>query len=318
MARLRGNKWQADAIVGGKRVRPAFNTREEAEAFEKSAQHMDSMEAASIGRLFPAYADKLWKSKRDYKGALSITNELIRMLGENTLVHRIDDDSVDALVEEWDNKDLADQSINNKLSKLSKLLKYARKKRLIQSLPLIELRPQDPNGRMRFLLPDEEKTLFAHMNEQDRAFCTFLLYTGGRFNESRSIEWRDVQANYYSVTFRQTKNGKFRTVPLTAQAKDALAWCKDKGFEQPFAFITSYTGFRQRWQTARNKTPMKLDDGVIPYVLRHTCASRLAQNGVDVAVIKEWMGHASINTTLRYAKLNAKPLEAAAAILEAA
>ena len=50
---------------------------------------------------------------------------------------------------------------------------------------------------------------------------------------------------------------------------------------------------------------MKLEDDpqFVVHMLRHTCASRLVQRGVPLAVVQKWMGHSNIQTTLRYAHL---------------
>ena len=45
------------------------------------------------------------------------------------------------------------------------------------------------------------------------------------------------------------------------------------------------------------------DKEFVPHLCRHTCASRLVQKGVPLKVVQEWMGHKSIQVTLRYAKL---------------
>ncbi|MGB1611160.1 MAG: tyrosine-type recombinase/integrase, partial [Flavobacteriaceae bacterium] len=52
------------------------------------------------------------------------------------------------------------------------------------------------------------------------------------------------------------------------------------------------------------------------HCLRHTCASRLVQRGIDLRVIQEFLGHKSISTTIRYAKIAPKNLETARDVLE--
>jgi site-specific recombinase XerD len=53
---------------------------------------------------------------------------------------------------------------------------------------------------------------------------------------------------------------------------------------------------------------LKLGKDVVIHTLRHTCASWLVQRGVDLRRVQVWMGHKSIQTTLRYAKLSPKSL----------
>jgi site-specific recombinase XerD len=48
-----------------------------------------------------------------------------------------------------------------------------------------------------------------------------------------------------------------------------------------------------------------------PHVFRHTCAVHLIEAGVEVNVIRGWLGHADLTTTNRYAEINTKAKEAA-------
>ena len=58
------------------------------------------------------------------------------------------------------------------------------------------------------------------------------------------------------------------------------------------------------------------DKEFVLHALRHTCASRLLFMGVDLVTIKEWLGHADIQTTMRYAHMAPNKLAHAAAILD--
>jgi len=51
------------------------------------------------------------------------------------------------------------------------------------------------------------------------------------------------------------------------------------------------------------------------HAIRHTVASRLVQNGVDLYVVAKWLGHTSIKTTERYAHLSPENLKKAAQVL---
>lgn len=316
MARLRNGKWQADAIVDGRRARPVFVTKEEAEAFERNASVVTSLDQSSIGVLFPQFAETLWAKSKDYKGALSITRELVRRMGETTQIFSINEETIDALVEELDSEGAADQTINNKLTRLSKLLKRARRKKLLAAVPVIELRKQK-QGRIRFLTSEEEQTLFAQLSEADRHFARFLLYSGCRYAEAVRLEWRDATDD--TLTFWLTKSGKPRSVPVTRPVREALEWAKARKGNQPGPFSDmTYTAFLRRWKTARKRAGLGRDASVIPHALRHTCASRLVQRGVDIRKVKDWLGHASITTTMRYAHLAPKDLFDAARLLEVA
>lgn len=309
MARKRGTSWQADVYVGTKRIRSTFKTKGEAEEFERKAVSM--ADTSNVGTVFPEFAKEMWEGRKSWRDAKRITDEWVMRLGPETPVHRITDDTIERVVKDLKTIGNAGQTINNKLTRLSKLLKRCHRKRLIPSVPFIELNKQY-KGRIRFLSPDEERSLFSFLGPDDRAFSQFLLYTGCRVGEALDLEWRDVTPD--TVTFWITKGDKARSVPLTEPARQALAHFKGRAVK-PFLTVT-YSTFSKHWDKAKEAAGLGKDDQVVPHVLRHTCASRLVQRGVDIRRVKEWMGHASINTTMRYAHLAPKDLDVAARVLE--
>jgi site-specific recombinase XerD len=61
---------------------------------------------------------------------------------------------------------------------------------------------------------------------------------------------------------------------------------------------------------------LEMDSEFVIHSLRHTCASRLVIAGIDLYVVKEWLGHSSIQITERYAHLNPAKLVQAVEVLE--
>jgi len=61
---------------------------------------------------------------------------------------------------------------------------------------------------------------------------------------------------------------------------------------------------------------LEKDNEFCIHALRHTCASRLVNAGVDLYVVKELLGHSSIQITERYAHLNPVKLVQAMEVLE--
>ena len=58
------------------------------------------------------------------------------------------------------------------------------------------------------------------------------------------------------------------------------------------------------------------DPEFVLHTFRHTCATRLLEAGVDIYTVKEWLGHKTIETTLRYAKMTNMKLNQAKDLLE--
>ena len=60
----------------------------------------------------------------------------------------------------------------------------------------------------------------------------------------------------------------------------------------------------REWNRARKAMGLEDDPWFVFRCCRHTCATRLVQANVNLAVVKEFMGHKTIETTLRYAHVN--------------
>jgi integrase len=108
------------------------------------------------------------------------------------------------------------------------------------------------------------------------------------------------------------KNGKPRTVPLTARAYDILWKRKRAGYDDPFGFTN------QRVDDMIKEFRKVHDfDCRLLHTCRHTFCSRLVQSGVPLAVVKELAGHSDLQTTLRYAHLTSENLSDAIKTMEA-
>ena len=217
-------------------------------------------------------------------------------------------------------------TINVYLSRIRKLLSYAKELGEVSvdlKYPTVTI---GDNARMRFLTESEERSLLElleHWGLIEHARLTeFLIDTGCRLGEvipgaakASPIEWgeisegaggtapaiRDPKTGEYRQVVRimRTKTAKPRTLPLTDRAIAALRWSRSQGHRRPFAGLDSQRYYRRLTDAAKH---LQMPD-VVPYTMRHTCASRLVQRGADLRRVQTWMGHAKIDMTLRYAKL---------------
>lgn len=294
-------------------MRKRFKTKAEAEAFEDPRR--SSGGPNSIGAVFQNGCDLFWKGTDNERMAVSHTKFLIGYFGEKNPVSSINTAAVtDLKFYLRDEVGNSPATINRKLAALSRLIRHAYDHEIILKRPKIEYLEEGP-GRSRFLTPEEEQRLFEPMNLHHRAYAAFLLYTGCRVSEALNLRWQDITQDG-RVTFVDTKNGDVRTVPLVSRAKASLQYTKGEGWSAPFSRI-NYDSFHSGWQRAKKLAGLGDDSEVVPHVLRHTCASRLAQSGkVDLYRIRDWLGHHSIRVTERYAHLMPENLKEAAAVLE--
>jgi integrase len=109
------------------------------------------------------------------------------------------------------------------------------------------------------------------------------------------------------------KNNKPRSVPMTGRVKDIFKRRVVSHKPKPFPYTNDWLG--DLWDRAKFKMGLKDDPQFVPYALRHTCASRLVQRGINLRVVQEWMGHKTITVTMRYAHLTPTNLLEAVKVL---
>lgn len=201
-------------------------------------------------------------------------------------------------------------TINRTLAALSKMLKHAQLMEWLPSIPIIP-REKEAEARCRVLSDDEIERLGSYMMSEHADIILFLVETGMRVSEMARLTFHDLTFDGAGdavfathATLRQTKGGKVRRIPISTIANEVLdrvGYGRD--FDRVFPGF-SQSQFNHDWNYARNHVfPENERAEIVPHALRHTCASRLAAKGAGLSDIKEWLGHANIQTTMRYVHL---------------
>ena len=267
----------------------------------------------SISDLFSRYGDNLWEAGKHKVNVTSFIGEINEILLNKTF-STFDQETLDALVNKLRERGNSNATINRKLAALSKLLRKASKMGEIHSLPEFR-RQKEKRGRVRFLEYDEEDKLFAAIRARSEHYyllSVFLVDTGARLGEAIGLRWNDIHDG--AVTFWLTKSGRSRSIPLTRRALEAVRSI-DRKRAGPFAGIEQYK-YRAVWHEARAEIGLANDTELVPHCLRHTCASRLVRGGVDIRRIQMWLGHQTLQMTMRYAHLATQDLDVCVPVLE--
>jgi integrase len=266
----------------------------------------------TLRELSDRFSDTLWEPGKHKLSCISFVLEIHEIMLLKGIRH-FDDHLVDILIAEFRKKSNRNATINRKLSAMYKLLRKAERSGMIKRLPSY-VRLPEKNGRIRFFTLEEEGRFFEAMrarSEDHYRLCLFLIDTGARVGEALGLKWGDLTRD--RATFWITKSGRSRTIPMTARASDAV-------FSQmhpvgPFANI-EYPRFLYDWNAVKKKVGLGDDKQIVPHILRHTCASRLVQAGIDLRRVQSFLGHQTIQMTLRYAHLATNDLDQCVAALE--
>lgn len=174
-----------------------------------------------------------------------------------------------------------------------------------------------PEGRTRWITRGEAQRMIIVAQAMAArphlpAFIQLALHTGCRRNELLKLRLQRVRIGEGLITLESsdTKTKKHRVIPLNAPALHALdtmaTWRAEHCPTSPWVFpsprdpskplTTIQKGFRSVCAKA-NIEDFRIHD------LRHTCASWLVMAGVPLLVIRDLLGHSSIEMTERYAHL---------------
>jgi site-specific recombinase XerD len=159
----------------------------------------------------------------------------------------------------------------------------------------------------------DRRTMFG---QRDYGLLLFLYNTGARISEALNVCCTDLHLTPPRQVRLHGKGKKDRLCPLwrdTTQALQRLPTVRD-GVPGAFVFVNRHGQpltrdgvaylLHKYVVAAIPTTPTLQHRKITPHVLRHSCAVALLQSGVDVTVIRDYLGHASIATTSRYLTTN--------------
>jgi integrase/recombinase XerD len=188
-----------------------------------------------------------------------------------------------------------------------------------------------PPPETHFLERDEIQTLLAGLPSRgrhalrDRSLLLFLYNTGARVQEVADLRVEHLDLGGHPRVRLHGKGDKWRACPLWQETARLLRLLLEArgGQVQPRAPVFSSSRGRPLTRFGIYKVVRRhagvLDSDpceskgrrISPHVFRHTTAVHLLEAGVEVNVIRGWLGHADLSTTNRYAEINTRAKEAA-------
>ncbi|MEM7200237.1 MAG: site-specific integrase [Planctomycetota bacterium] len=311
--------------TSGKRRRISTGKRDKGEAQLAAQEILAGRGSTSLGYTLAEALDDTWRARWDrQKGAkqLSYVVGVIREQFGSLQCTAIDYIWLEEWVNQLRGQGLAAATIRTRLGVVSVALDHAVKRRKLASKPPFPTISVN-NTKVRYLDADEEQIILAKAMEISPTIyhlVCVLLDTGARLSEITKSRPSDVVGG--DLRLEDTKNGKSRNVPLTSRAAASLRclhvtpeWLEiTRGVRTSVTRRDSAKSWCvKRFTKVRNAAGLP---DVSLHTLRHTTASRLVQAGHDLYLVKEWLGHSTINVTERYAHLAPSSLKGMAASLE--
>jgi integrase len=222
------------------------------------------------------------------------------------------------MVETWISRmDRSASARAKELALMHGIFKRARKVYDLPNNPVadVEKPPIGRSGDIEVFSPEEVMALVrAATDAQDAAIFLTAAFSGLRRGELLALRWRDidfagsvirVRASYAAGQVTTPKSGKVRSVPMAPDVAKALAELGARDYktgDDDLVFVGRLGSFvdpsalRRRYDAAVKRAGLRR---LRFHDLRHTFGTRMIAKA-DIRRVQEWMGHADIQTTMKY------------------
>jgi integrase len=262
--------------------------------------------------------DERWKDNKDGLKSQRIAERLMEITGDIP-ISKIDEEVIKRLIKKLEESGIKGATVNRYLATIKTLLRHHR-----QPWEHIKLK-KESKGRIRVISHDEMTTIMELLrgaeSQGKKSYYSeaadlvgVLVDTGMRLSELLNLKYEDVNFDSNLISIWVNKGDLPRSIPMTKRTKVLLE--ERKQISVLKSFTISIHEAERAWQWVRAEMGLVGDSEFVIHSLRHTCASRLVNAGVDLYVVKEWLGHSSIQITERYAHLRPDKLVQAVEVLE--
>lgn len=241
-------------------------------------------------------------------------------------IHKLDEIQQEHIVDFLSYKianEYAITSVGRALIAIKVFFRFLKREEYIQYNPAILLE----SPKIWRMIPDilslqemesllDQSNVLTKKGARDRAILEVLYACGLRVSELCALKISDVDDTFIRV---RGKGGKERMVPIGAKAIDAvdkyLCYREDDTARSEALFIGNKHNPIDRgtvWMIVKHYAKLAgLSKNIYPHTFRHTFATHLLDNGADLRVIQELLGHASIASTDRYTHVSCTHLHEA-------
>ncbi len=323
--------------LGGTRYHRSCNTRSLSEAQVFEQQLKTSLCGAEVPQTVPVQVQepvaemplsvavrRIWEE--EWQSIPAGPHQYNRMLWvveqfNDPLLVDIDDQFLEQLKRKLHAAGRSTTTVNQYLAHMRKILRTAKLAwKVPLELPWFRIK-QPNNQRNRTITLEEQaqmiKLLRGAIDGDYADLFELLIETGMRLGEPLSMTWEhvDFTNKLLNLTADITKGSKPRSIPLSTKAHQILNRRLKQGLGTPFPYTKNQCEYVFRYV----KRVLGITDPELCWhSCRHTFASRLILNGVDLYTVSKLLGHSSIVVTERYSHMSVTQLRDAVNKLEGA
>lgn len=214
-------------------------------------------------------------------------------------------------------KSYAPSSVTRKIASIKGWFRWLKLNEKIISDPSVAIEsPKIPQKLPKVISVNEiDKIFSSNLTTQEQVIFELLYGCGLRVSELVSLEIKDIDLNS-KILRCFGKGSKERIVPLGEKAKKAIKNYLDLrslyAKNNSKKLLVNKSGrviTRQEIYVLSKKVGKIIEKQISPHVFRHSFATHLLENGADLRVVQELLGHSSVSTTQLYTHVSKKRLK---------
>lgn len=238
----------------------------------------------------------------------------------NVEVEKIQRSHINGYIRDLREKEYSATSVMRKIASLRGFFKWLCASEICKTNPTLTLeQPKIPKKLPKVMTIQEiESILKENLNKQERVIVELLYGCGLRVSELVNLKVNDfdLKAKYLQTT---GKGSKDRIVPLGSKAIEAIKnYIPKRDFLLKKYHIESKNLLinekgknitRQDIYNFIKEQGKKIHKHISPHTLRHSFATHLLENGADLRIVQELLGHSDVSTTQLYTHISKKRLK---------
>ncbi|HET6420270.1 MAG TPA: tyrosine-type recombinase/integrase [Geobacteraceae bacterium] len=331
----RGEVWWVCFTYNGKQVRKSTETTDKKLAkriFDKLKGEIAEGkwferppgESITFRELMDKYLDEysvVNKATSSHRRDKSLAAHLVQFFGD-LYVTEISAKAISGYKVKRRKEGASPRTVNYELSLMSHAFNIAiREWEWLENNPVRNVsKEKEKNFIERWLSLEEENKLLEASPKWLQEIISFAISTGLRRGEILGLKWRQIDFNRRTLTIHEQKNRGVDTLPLNEAALAVLRARREvsaQGIDYVFCSSSSTpldgSNVLRAFYIAAEKAGMM---GFRFHDLRHTFATRLVQNGVDLYTVQRLGRWKSVQMVMRYAHHHSESLRAGAEVMD--
>jgi integrase len=320
---IRGRQYRRSTGTTNKKIAEEIYCKRKAEILEGTYIDNPQGKSKTLSDLVERYWEDITPTKRD--GSQKEDFRYGRYWNErfgNRYLNEIDSDSISRYIQKR-KKLVGPSTINRELAFLSaafnkgiKLWKWCKEN------PVSMIPREKENQRVKYFSSEEFHEILNHLVDWVKPIVLLGKNTGLRVSNLVNLKWNqvDLKNQLIIIDGKEMKNSENLGIPLNDNALQVLKdQFKQRGTHHSFVFCKEDGTPYSKWGPSQAFKRACKQAGYPDYRfhdLRHDFCSKLVQEGVDLYVVKELVGHKDISTTQRYSHLNPDRLKKAVSSLD--